>query len=1086
MTDTKDEKGNPIKLQLDLKSVKRRNFQPQELRYLSKLFQEIDVDNGGTIEAEEIQAAMKRMGSDMSLEEIQERMKDADKNGNGCLSFREFCNFLAKVENIQIGENPAGQKKELQPPPKKLSNIPTVKAQPKKTSMQLNLEKLAKTVETTPDKFTSTNQFKSDDKRQFKFKNKEIEYFIVNPIEPDGEVTIKYAGEDKIEKIKVSEFMTVQLIKIKTQRKTTLQLNLEKLAKTVETTPDKFTKTNQFKSDENRYFKYKVQEIEYFIVNPIEPNGEVTIKYKGKSQTEKMKVVDFLIVQLLRGNPNKKTSLQMNLENLAQALKTTPDQFTKTNQFKSDDRRKFKIKNKEIEYFIVNPVEPEGEVTIKYLNEPQTEIMKVYDFMDIQIINYSSRPGQGGNSGKKTSLQMNLENLAEALETTPDKFTLQHKYMTDDKREFRIKDKDIEYFIINPIEPDGEVTIKYKGEDQTELMKVYDFMEIDITNISDEATDGNLQKELEALAKCLGVPDFKTKNTFKTEEQIIEFRYEGKIIEYFKVNYETGEIEIKFKGESELKIVNVHTFNPLINIRRYAAAGGSNPRKIAMCMENLSKQLGVSDFNNQNEFHSDGERSFNYDGEEIESFKVDPNGIVLIKFKNGRTLNSNIDEFMPKLKIITNAASSGEGVKLRAIPGAKKETNLSLDLKAVKRRNFTPEELRYLSKLFAKIDADNSGAIEAEEIQRAMHAMGVDMDLDEIELRMKDADSNCNGSLSFREFCNFVAKVDNIEIGESMFEERKLNNPQIGKLKSGFGSGNKTNLQNNLERLANKVETTPDKFTKTNQFKSDDSKQFKFKNQVIEYFVVDPIEPDGLVTIKYLNQSQPQTMKVSDFLLVQLVRLKARSSSGKKTSLQMNLENLAQALKTTPDQFTKTNQFKSDDRRKFKIKNKEIEYFIVNPVEPEGEVTIKYLNEPQTEIMKVYDFMDIQIINYSSRPGQGGNSGKKTSLQMNLENLAEALETTPDKFTLQHKYMTDDKREFRIKDKDIEYFIINPIEPDGEVTIKYKGEDQTELMKVYDFMEIDITNISDEATDGNLQKELEALAKCLGVPDFKT
>ena len=43
--------------------------------------------------------------SESVAKEIEERMKMIDKNGDGQLSFREFCNLLATVENLEINEN---------------------------------------------------------------------------------------------------------------------------------------------------------------------------------------------------------------------------------------------------------------------------------------------------------------------------------------------------------------------------------------------------------------------------------------------------------------------------------------------------------------------------------------------------------------------------------------------------------------------------------------------------------------------------------------------------------------------------------------------------------------------------------------------------------------------------------------------------------------------------------------------------------------------------------------------------------------------------------------------------------------------
>jgi len=72
-------------------SDKLSEEQRQAYRETFKLF---DTDNSGTIDARELQFAMKALGFKPKKEEIQEMIKQADRNGDGTIDFVEFLDMM--------------------------------------------------------------------------------------------------------------------------------------------------------------------------------------------------------------------------------------------------------------------------------------------------------------------------------------------------------------------------------------------------------------------------------------------------------------------------------------------------------------------------------------------------------------------------------------------------------------------------------------------------------------------------------------------------------------------------------------------------------------------------------------------------------------------------------------------------------------------------------------------------------------------------------------------------------------------------------------------------------------------------------
>ena len=60
------------------------------------VFDMFDVDGDGTISAKELATVMRTLGQNPTEEEIENMIKEADKDGNGEVDFEEFCILMAK------------------------------------------------------------------------------------------------------------------------------------------------------------------------------------------------------------------------------------------------------------------------------------------------------------------------------------------------------------------------------------------------------------------------------------------------------------------------------------------------------------------------------------------------------------------------------------------------------------------------------------------------------------------------------------------------------------------------------------------------------------------------------------------------------------------------------------------------------------------------------------------------------------------------------------------------------------------------------------------------------------------------------
>lgn len=79
-------------------SIKRHPLMTEEhiLKY-RQLFDDFDVDKGGTLDLGELKDMLKSVGQDLTLEELQEIIADFDDDNSGEIDFEEFLQIFLKI-----------------------------------------------------------------------------------------------------------------------------------------------------------------------------------------------------------------------------------------------------------------------------------------------------------------------------------------------------------------------------------------------------------------------------------------------------------------------------------------------------------------------------------------------------------------------------------------------------------------------------------------------------------------------------------------------------------------------------------------------------------------------------------------------------------------------------------------------------------------------------------------------------------------------------------------------------------------------------------------------------------------------------
>ncbi|XP_074311632.1 putative calcium-binding protein CML13 [Silene latifolia] len=72
----------------------------QKRQEIKEAFELFDTDGSGTIDAKELNVAMRALGFEMTEEQITQMIADVDKDGSGAIDFDEFCHMMT----AKIGE----------------------------------------------------------------------------------------------------------------------------------------------------------------------------------------------------------------------------------------------------------------------------------------------------------------------------------------------------------------------------------------------------------------------------------------------------------------------------------------------------------------------------------------------------------------------------------------------------------------------------------------------------------------------------------------------------------------------------------------------------------------------------------------------------------------------------------------------------------------------------------------------------------------------------------------------------------------------------------------------------------------------
>jgi Ca2+-binding EF-hand superfamily protein len=68
------------------------------------------------------------------------------------------------------------------------------------------------------------------------------------------------------------------------------------------------------------------------------------------------------------------------------------------------------------------------------------------------------------------------------------------------------------------------------------------------------------------------------------------------------------------------------------------------------------------------------------------------------------------------------------------------------------------EHFSNMRKAFHFVDVDNSGTVTAQEIKRAMHMWGVDLEDEQLQLLMSECDTDGDGAIEYNEFIDHLAR----------------------------------------------------------------------------------------------------------------------------------------------------------------------------------------------------------------------------------------------------------------------------------------------------------------------------------------
>ncbi len=66
------------------------------------MFTELDGDASGEIDVEELKTAFNRLGFQVTTQEVKALLNEVDKDKNGSVDFKEFCNFFCSLPSPDL------------------------------------------------------------------------------------------------------------------------------------------------------------------------------------------------------------------------------------------------------------------------------------------------------------------------------------------------------------------------------------------------------------------------------------------------------------------------------------------------------------------------------------------------------------------------------------------------------------------------------------------------------------------------------------------------------------------------------------------------------------------------------------------------------------------------------------------------------------------------------------------------------------------------------------------------------------------------------------------------------------------------
>ncbi|XP_039831428.1 probable calcium-binding protein CML8 isoform X2 [Panicum virgatum] len=74
--------------------VRRKKLTAQKRKEIKEAFDLFDIDGSGTIDARELNVAMRALGFEMTPEQINQMIAEVDKDGSGTIDFDEFVHMM--------------------------------------------------------------------------------------------------------------------------------------------------------------------------------------------------------------------------------------------------------------------------------------------------------------------------------------------------------------------------------------------------------------------------------------------------------------------------------------------------------------------------------------------------------------------------------------------------------------------------------------------------------------------------------------------------------------------------------------------------------------------------------------------------------------------------------------------------------------------------------------------------------------------------------------------------------------------------------------------------------------------------------